>query len=239
MIVGFIGDVHGKSIWKQFVKDTTVDHWVFVGDYTDEEYSHPIDDEEMIENLQDIIDFKRNNNDKVTLLIGNHDLSYMFLNDTSKRVTRFRATIALELFDLFTFNRNLFQNAWQGGSVIATHAGIQHNWFVNEFKGELNENIAEQLNNPSNEDKKERIHDIGRVRGGDKFVGGIYWCDRSELVKPLIGYTQVVGHNRVGSIKYVKDGKKYGDVYFVDCLNKKNDYLKLEINNENIQRIRT
>jgi len=237
MKVGFIGDIHGKSIWKQFVKDTTIDHWVFVGDYVDEEFKHPISDDEMLENLQDIIDFKKNNMDKVTLLIGNHDLMYIFLNDKTKRVTRFRPTIAMELFDLFTFNRNLFQNAWQGSNVIATHAGIQHNWFVNEFKGSLETDIAEQLNNPSDENKKQRIFDIGKIRGGDKFVGAIYWCDRSELVKPLIGYTQVVGHNRVDGIKYIRDGKKYGILYLVDCLNKRNEFLKLEINNENIQRI--
>lgn len=238
MIVGFIGDIHGKSVWKQFVKDPTIDHWVFVGDYTDEEHLYPITDEEMVENLQDIIDFKRNNIEKVTLLIGNHDLMYMFLNDPTKRVTRFRPTIALELFDLFTFNRNLFQNAWQHGGVIATHAGVQHNWFVNEFKGDLGAaDIANQLNSPTTGEKKEHINDVGRVRGGDKFVGGIYWCDRIELVKPLIGYIQVVGHNRVGKIKFVRDGKKYGTVYFIDCLNKKTEFLKLNINGEDIRRI--
>lgn len=237
MRVGFIGDIHGKSNWKKFIKDTTVEHWVFVGDYIDEEHLHPIGDEEMIENLKDIIDFKRNNIEKVTLLTGNHDLMYMFLNDPTKRVSRFRPAIALELFDLFTFNRNLFQNAWQHDGVIATHAGIHHDWFVNEFKGDLAENISEQLNNPSDANIKERIFDIGKIRGGWCSVGGIYWCDRSELTKPLIGYTQIVGHNRVDKIKYIKDGKKYGDVYFIDCLNKKHDFLKLDINGKDIRRI--
>ena len=45
MIVGFIGDIHGKSVWKKFIENTDIEHWVFVGDYVDEEHLHPITNE--------------------------------------------------------------------------------------------------------------------------------------------------------------------------------------------------
>jgi len=35
--IAFIGDIHGKSVWKKFVKDPTIDLFVFVGDYVDED----------------------------------------------------------------------------------------------------------------------------------------------------------------------------------------------------------
>ena len=233
MIVGFIGDIHGKSVWKKFIENTDIEHWVFVGDYVDEEHLHPITDEEMLENLKEVLEFKANNPNKVSLLLGNHDLSYMLLNDRSKRVTRFRENISLELSDIFNFNRHLFQNSWQYGNVVATHAGIQHDWFINNFKGKLEYSISDQLNQPDNNS----IFDIGMYRGGHNNCGGIFWCDRNELIKPLIGYTQVVGHNRVGGIKYYRHDKKYGDVYFVDCLNKRNEFLTLEIDDNEIHRI--
>ena len=77
----YIGDIHGKSVWKNFIKDPAIDLFVFVGDYVDEDMGMIISDEEMIENLQDIIEFKRKNMGSVILLKGNHDLSYWYLGD--------------------------------------------------------------------------------------------------------------------------------------------------------------
>ena len=126
------------------------------------------------------------------------------------------------------------------GNVIATHAGIQHNWFVNEFKGELNgeKSIAEQLNSPQNLTQMLSLFDVGKLRRGGMDVGGIYWCDREELKKPLKGYIQVVGHNRVNEIKRQINYKKpnQSEVYYIDCLGTKLDYLKLEIGTDNAVR---
>lgn len=240
MIVGFIGDIHGKNIWKNIIKNNPdVNHWVFMGDYSDNDFGSVISDDEMIENLQNIVDFKKNDVFNVTLLIGNHDNNYIHVNDLTKRSTRIRGTIALELYDIYHFNQNLFQNAWQMGNVIATHAGIQHNWFKNEFKGCLDINIVEQLNKPKNKEQEERLFDIGIMRGGNQNVGGIYWCDREELKKPLKGYIQIVGHNRVTDMKHMTFYKKpmQSEIYFIDCLNYKENFLKLELTNDTIQRI--
>jgi len=229
LTVGFIGDDHARGIFKKFIKDESVDHWVLMGDLVDNDPGFDVDDEFMIENLQDAIDFKRNNMDKVTLLIGNHSNSYIHMGDRSKMSSRYRSFIAMELHDLYTFNADCFQNAWQYKNVIASHAGIQHNWFVNEFHGDLNENIADQLNNPKNEKQLESLYDVGYIRGGRKNVGGIFWCDRSELLKPLKNFTQVVGHNRVKEITHFEKKNYNADVYFVDCLGSVEKYLKLEI----------
>ncbi len=224
---GFIGDLHGKRNWAKFIEDDSVDHWVFVGDLVDNDFGSVIADEEMVENLSNIIDFKRKNMNKVTLLIGNHDVSYLYINNHSVRASRFRESIAMELHDLYAFNKDCFQNSWQYKNVIATHAGIQHNWFVEKFKGDLNENIANQLNNPKDDNQNTRLFDVGRCRGGWTDVGGIYWADRSELVKPLKGFIQVAGHNRVKDItNYQKGG---GEINFIDCLGTVNKFLKLEI----------
>ncbi len=229
MIVGFIGDDHSRGLWKKFIKDESVDHWVLMGDLVDNDPGFTAEDDFMIENLQDAIEFKRNNIDKVTLLIGNHSNSYIHMGDISKLCSRYRSSIAMELHDLYTFNKDCFQNAWQYKNVVATHAGIQHNWFINEFRGNLNENIAYQLNNPKNKKQYESLFDISYSRGGNKNVGGIFWCNRNELLKPLKGFTQVVGHNRVKEITHFEKKNYNSDVYFVDCLGSVGDFLKLEL----------
>jgi len=224
----FIGDIHGKSVWKKFIKDPTINFFVFSGDYVDNDMGMVISDEEMIENFQDIIDFKRKNMNSVIVLKGNHDLSYWYLNYPIFKCSRFRESIAMELNDLYSFNKDLFQNAWQYKNVVATHAGIQHNWFINEFKGDITLNVADQLNNPKDENQLNALYQVGKIRGGWKDVGGIFWADKSELNKSLKGVIQVVGHNRVKDISYYIN-KNYGEIYFIDCLGYKENCLILEL----------
>jgi len=226
--IGFIGDDHGRGLWRKFIGDNSIDHWVFMGDLVDNDPGSIVEDNFMIENLQDIIDYKRKNMDRVTLLIGNHDNSYIHLGDPIFKCSRFRKSIAMELHDLYSFNKDIFQNAFQYKNVISTHAGIQHNWFINEFKGDINNNIAEQLNNPKNKTQEDALYQVGKIRGGWTDVGGIFWCDKSELIKPLKGFTQVVGHNRVKGIDHY-ERKGYGDIYFIDCLGYKETFLTMEI----------
>ena len=74
MKIACIGDVHGESRWKE-VTTQIVDHFVFVGDYVDSDH---LADDEIWANLQEILAFKLSQPEKVTLLLGNHDLQYMF-----------------------------------------------------------------------------------------------------------------------------------------------------------------
>ncbi len=71
-----IGDIHGRSIWKNIIdKEKEFDKVVFVGDYFDSKiYSA----QEQIDNFLNIIDFKQSirEDQEVILLIGNHDLHY-------------------------------------------------------------------------------------------------------------------------------------------------------------------
>ena len=72
-----VPDVHGRTHWKKAASKLTfgeVDEIVFVGDYFD---SFNINGEDQINNFLDIIEFQKNNLDRVTLLTGNHDLQYI------------------------------------------------------------------------------------------------------------------------------------------------------------------
>lgn len=212
MVLNIIPDVHGEHKWKELV-DLSADKIVFLGDYVD---SFDVQNSDMIENLKSIIDFKLNNNEKVVLLFGNHDLQYLYLSDSSFRCSGLRPEIAIDLYEIFNKNKELFQYAYQVDNWIMTHAGIQNHWFSDVFKGDINKNIAEQINNPNDRKQMDALHVVGYTRGGWNDVGGIVWCDRSELKKPLKGFNQIVGHSRVKNVQEYK----YHDniVYFCDCL---------------------
>jgi len=138
--------------------------------------------------------------------------------------SRFDYEIEVEALALFSENIHLFMYAFQEDNRIFTHAGISQKWFLEDFWGDVNKNIAKQLNNP-HPHQLQALYRCGLFRGGDFNVGGIFWADINELHDPLPGFEQIVGNNRVDGIcKRVKNG---GQIVFCDCLYNE-IYYKLE-----------
>jgi len=217
-----IGDVHGSTYWKKAVEDKPSSRIIFLGDYLDPYESIP--DGHLINNLNEIIQLKKDRPDNVILLFGNHDLHY-FCQDISGTSGRYNDEIEAEVKKIFTENLLLFTYAFQEGTRLFTHAGVSHDWFINDFKGDLNKNIADQLNNPLPEQVRP-LHQVGEARGGPWFsIGGIFWADISEIDNPLQGYRQYVGHSRVKQIQ--THTQKEGQITFCDCLFNE-IYLKLD-----------
>jgi predicted MPP superfamily phosphohydrolase len=195
-----IGDIHGRKTWKQ-IDPSKYDKVIFVGDYVD---SFDVQNEDMLSNLLDIIQFKKDNMDKVVLLLGNHDIQYMFHPEF--RCSGFRATMLASLYPLFNENRSLFQCAYQIDNYLWTHAGISNSWYkkYEEYFASLesDETIASRINEISNSSKNWILHEVGAIRGGLRYdEGGITWADRSEtLGNSLNGYHQIVGHTPIAKI---------------------------------------
>ena len=219
-----LGDVHGLTYWKEAVAENPNCRYIFLGDYLDPYVN--IEPKQLIDNLNEIIKLKKKLGNDVILLLGNHDLHYF--SPVIDMSVRYDIDIEEEAETLFMDNINLFMYAFQEGRHIFTHAGISEKWFLDDFGGDPNKNIAEQLNNPHT-DKLPALFRCGAMRGGYwKATGGIFWADINELDDPLPSYLQYVGHNRVGDVRqHTSNG---GQITFCDCLyNKK--YLKLCIYN--------
>ena len=215
------GDIHGSTYWKKVVKENPSCRYIFLGDYLDP-YEN-ITCNQLLDNLKEIIQLKKNRPDDVILLLGNHDLHYIRLD--VEPCSRFDEAIAKDAYYLFLENKHLFAYAFQEGNRIFTHAGISEKWFFEDFGGNAEKDIAEQLNNPYR-DQLPALYRCGWLRGGDiNAVGGILWADINELNVPLRGYTQFVGHNRVG--KTIQYEANDGLIVFCDCLYNK-EYLKLD-----------
>ncbi|MCD8262708.1 MAG: hypothetical protein LUD15_15575 [Bacteroides sp.] len=138
-----------------------------------------------------------------------------YITDRIEQCFRYDYDLSAKVAEIFSTHRELFQFAYQEENCIFTHAGIVYKWFVNSFKGDIEQNIAYQLNNPRPE-QEVALYFCSKKRGGFDETGGIFWADIEELYKPLQGYTQVVGHNRVKEItEYTNNG---GRIIFCDCL---------------------
>ena len=71
-----IGDIHGRKNWKKIVEEHPDDRIVFLGDYCD-----PYDQMrnfDVLNNLLDIIELKKKRKDDIILLLGNHDMHYIY-----------------------------------------------------------------------------------------------------------------------------------------------------------------
>jgi len=145
------GDIHGRSVWKDFVFGSTkkFDEWalkvykgeipefssavvtrfcnvekiIFVGDYLD---SFTITNVEMKHNLSDLFLFKRTYEDRVIMLWGNHDVSYWLKKQMCEG---FRPEMYNDFHELIRDNRRHMQFSFQVGNMIWTHAGLTKNFF--------------------------------------------------------------------------------------------------------------
>lgn len=248
-----IGDVHGHDTWKQALDywrpdevKTLIDQYdkiVFVGDYVDD---FILDDAQIYKNLFEIIELKKLYPEKVILLWGNHDVQYL-LGTKGKGCTGYRPSMWLQLNELFTANRDLFQLAFQVENYLWTHAGVHKGWWkfqiqdqrfvIREGKKlewldlEKTGTIADILNFCF-EAQHQPIYDCGWQRGGHARVGSPLWADKNELYKkPLEGYHQIVGHTRIDKIKHYNNYKdKNTSTTFIDCMCIENDtYYIIEI----------
>lgn len=220
-----LGDVHGRDIW--FYKDySKFDKVIFIGDYVD---NIEIKDSKIIENLENIIQFKKDNIDKVILLWGNHDIQYIGKDQCSG----FNSRIYKNLNKLFIENKNLFQLSYQIKNYLWIHAGIHSGWWNlwirDKKKIKKGENVADTLNRLFIEDYDPIFH-CGVYRGGPDRVGGPLWLDKRELMKPLKNYHQIVGHNRLKDrkIKHISQNfKGETSITLIDTENNENYELEL------------
>lgn len=232
-----IGDLHGRNIWEKFADlklltdipnmSTEYDYYIFLGDYTDSFVKTNV---EIMNNLKRLIKLKENYPDKIILLLGNHDLQYLF-SYNNYGCSGYRPEAYFDLNELFNKKKDLFQVAFQIENVIWTHAGVHRGWYSYEFPFR-SPKIADDLNGALLQNVKS-LFDVGHRRGGFKPHGGPFWADKHEtLTKPLRGYHQVIGHTPTDEIKVYKT--KDSNLYYCDTT-EKGFALELSIEDGNIE----
>ena len=260
-----ISDLHGKDVWKDINPDN-YDKIIFLGDYVDAPYrkitdaayidtigsrvmvneTHGKTGGEIIYNLKEIIEFKDKYPDKVELLLGNHDVPYVYhiKNKSLQRnmmCSGYRYSIEDELAVLFNKNIRKFKIAYQFENVMWSHAGITPQAYKAYFKNRINDNfdiLVDELNKWFILNEPELFY-ISYERGGSMLNGSILWADKKEWLQEdyKFPFIQIVGHSHVQNISYLYDDKKITDqvllkeanVTFTDCLNTQTKFHELEL----------
>lgn len=210
-----IPDVHGREFWREPVKEVlekTDARIVFLGDYLDPypwDFGHNHYQQQAIDVFNEIINLKKENKDRITLLLGNHDCGYRFDLKICDCRTDYRNFERIR--SIFVENKDLFQLAdelYVGDKhYIFTHAGIHKGYiefaFPTEYETINESNIVAYFNNAYFTEEPKVINTLGmydvyRGYGGYDY-GSLVWADfRSWFGGDYDGYGyQVVGHTQL------------------------------------------
>jgi len=264
-----IGDVHGRdhwmfsthgspyefNYWKVSVESgatATAEIWsdmpyyqydkiIFVGDYCD---SYDLNNETILQNLENIIFFKKALGDRVVLLLGNHDVQYIVPNEIC---SGFRSEMQFDLKRVLSANLNLFKMAHfeQGanGKWIWSHAGVTSEWFKELKRDMLHRNFrflsvseeffqeereVDEVINKAWEMRMDALWNVDHYSGGIDLWAGPIWVRPGVLESWKIeGYNQVVGHTKQKALHKV-DFQDYS-LHYIDVPYLDIDPLVLEI----------
>lgn len=224
-----VPDLHGKDTWKKLEVDS-FDKLVFLGDYIDSKGKIGLQEE--LANLQAIIELKKRWPDKVVLLLGNHDIQYLYFPKYLSSSINYDGQP--DFTSLFVQNSVLFQAAYQVENHVWTHAGLSKAWLRHYYpimKPFIEHDILSELAHVLNKMQAQHMEILATcsmIRGGMSAYGGIFWADMSETHDDhLQGIHQYVGHTKVAEI--LKVGDRNGSIHFLDCLNTKEDFFVLTL----------
>ena len=227
-----IPDIHGEPGWKKLGdiqkllndnKETPLfDYYIFLGDYMD---SFHRTDKEIEENLLEIIRFKNMYLEKIVLLLGNHDFSYLY-DPVKFKHTGFRPSMYNSLHKILNDNKNKFQFAFQIKNYLWSHAGLTQSFYDMYLAKYEEDDLARLLNKMMNWISSSRfyLNNTGRTRGGGSKTPGPLWADKLETIYNFVkGYHQIVGHTAVDKIEtHPKDFGVFGSITYTDVLQSKN-----------------
>ena len=194
-----VPDVHGRSFWhkaEELVND--VDKIVFLGDYLDPYGYEGITFDMALEEFEKILEFKDKYNDKVVLLIGNHDCHY--ISTSFMDCSRLNYLKRQDIHELYMKHIDKFNLVWEYDKWLFSHAGVHQEWMelcqftiddLKDFK------TFREKNFPS-------LACLSFYRGGWNTVGSCVWADLRESIKHelLPEFHHIVGHTQLEANPY-------------------------------------
>ena len=214
-----LGDIHGRTIWKDIIDLEQPDLTIFLGDYVST-HDHVITEQNQIDNLENILKYKESHPDKVIMLRGNHDTQHLgYYWAECSGYCRGVGEYMMSNKDRFLENTQWIHVI---GDTIFSHAGISKPWMDNShIDNVLNINELE----PSElfGFTSDRIFDMC----GDSKTQPPTWIRPATLAQHCIDdYDQVVGHTPVKNLTNIsKAVKRNRNILLCDCLGTSREYL--------------
>ncbi len=232
MTIIAIGDIHGRTYWKQIISKAKFDKVVFIGDYFDA--YKDITPEQQKSNFEDIIKFKKEYLDKVVLLFGNHDYHYLkTVEETYSGFQRWYKTDIAEMLHK-AIDEELIQMCYIYNKYLFSHAGVTKTWLKNTGY------IDDQLDLYINDLFKYKPLAFKFTKGENQSSYGDDICQSPIWVRPnslhndcLDDYVQIVGHTAQHEIKIIED-----KIALIDTLGTSGEFLCIKDEKMLIQRLK-
>lgn len=219
-----LGDIHGRTIWKDIIAKENPDLTIFLGDYvTTHADISPL---EQITNMEEIFEYKEANPDKVILLRGNHDCESLGYDWAECYPTEPKVKEYMSKPEFREYFLRLTQWIYidEDLKTIFSHAGISNIWMLNS--------------------KIESIYDINKLvpspiwgftpnnyfdNYGDSTSQPPTWIRPQTLITCNIdNWDQVVGHTVVNQLTKVEAENKQS-IWLCDALEAR-QYLTINNN---------
>ena len=235
-----IPDLHGRTFWKEAIPYVEAGvPCIFLGDYVDPFPFDGISNQETVDNLKDVVAFARANRDRVTLLLGNHDLSYFgtYWGLWTVFADRFSLEWGYDIAEVFNEDNSLFSMCLYlevgGRQLLFSHAGIHPLWVKNcdlfydvdvtdgkALAMRVEELFHESLLEEERTDFMEALSMVGYSRGGNDIAGSMVWAGIREFKNVSSDFWQIVGHTAQWN---ANDGSRgvpltVGNTTCVDCI---------------------
>lgn len=212
-----LGDIHGRTIWKDIIEKESPDKVIFLGDYVATHEGIPAD--QQLSNLEDILNYKEENSDKVILLRGNHDTQH--LGYYWAECSGYDREVAFGMSSAEFLMRFTKLTDWvyidDELKTIFSHAGVSRVWMEKILK----------------ESDVHNINDYGLREEFGFTPNWIYDCYGNSTTQPptwirpetlctcnVEGWDQVVGHTPVASdiVNLKKATKENRNIWLCDAL---------------------
>lgn len=226
-----IGDIHGRIKWKDIVsKENDADKIIFIGDYFDSHDKESSGDVQ-IKNFKEILDFKKDNPQKVILLTGNHDFHY--IRGVGETYSGHQASYALEIGELVegSIKDGLLQMCYLQDGYFFSHAGLTKTWckeFLGNDNPQVNEVLVQTINDFLTYQPKVFKFNSGANSSwtGDDVTQGPIWVRPFSLSKDKVDdVVCVVGHTQTRfGVNIVEESS----IILTDCLGETDEYLIIE-----------
>ena len=214
-----LGDIHGRTIWKDIIEHEQPDLTIFLGDYVST-HDYGVTEQSQIDNLENILKYKESHPDKVVMLRGNHDIQHLgyYWAECSGYF--------YEVGKYMESNKDRFLENTQWihviGNTIFSHAGISDVWMKNS-----------NIDNVLDINKLEPSELFGFTPDGlfdmygDSKTQPPTWIRPTTLAQCCIkDYDQVVGHTPMKKlINISKSTIQNRNILMCDCLGTSKEYL--------------
>lgn len=237
-----LGDIHGRTIWKDIIEKENPDRVIFLGDYVS---THGLETaKQQLDNLEGILQYKEEHPNDTILMRGNHDTQH--LGYYWAECSGWNGEVWSKMSQPEFKERFLKLTQWiyidDELKTIFSHAGVSERWLKDAEKQIIREGGAQY--DDGTIDQEVLLELINSLDPSELFgfrpCYGMDMCGTSPTQPPVwirpetlctcnvVGYDQVVGHTPQRKIsKMVQATKGKQTIWLCDSLGFGN-YLIIE-----------